>query len=363
MAQNPLRNANRGNQIKSERGDIKQSITLYDVDYAIMTYLQDVVLPDLDENGKAVKVPVVYGNSERWEGARKNGVYRDQKGRIQLPILMMKRGSVEKNTAMAMLNRHVSYPAIQRWSKENRYDRFSLLGNTSPVYKVYNITMPDYVTITYECMAWTNYMEHLNVIVEALTWASDEYWGDKTKYKFITTTDNYTIVNEVSEGGERVNRVEFNLNVNAYLLPEKFDGENTTKAGYSIGRVVFSTETDLTANGRMENFLRTPTEYNANKDVEDYLTLNTTLTGNPPVANQITFSGIKIIKAPGVLYSATPANLTVDGINYDVKVYKNVTKLTQATDFTFTYSGNVLSITLTASTSDEISLVGKFITL
>ena len=100
MAENPLRNVNKGLQTKSEVGDVKQSITLYDIDYAIMTYLEDVVLPTLDENGKAVKIPVIYGNSERWEGARKKGVYRDQKGRIQLPLMMLKRSSVAKKSVI-----------------------------------------------------------------------------------------------------------------------------------------------------------------------------------------------------------------------------------------------------------------------
>ena len=152
MAENPLRKPDRILQKKAEPNDVKRSITLYDVDYAIMTYLEDVVLPRLDDNGKSVKVPVIYGNSERWNGSRRQGVYRDGKGKIQLPLLMIKRTSISKNDAMPMLNRHVSYQAVTKWSKTNRYDQFTLLGNTKPVYDVYNITMPDYVEINYDCM-------------------------------------------------------------------------------------------------------------------------------------------------------------------------------------------------------------------
>ena len=53
MAQNPLRNTNRQSQLKINDGDLKQSVSLYDIDYAIMTYLQDVVLPPIEENGTA----------------------------------------------------------------------------------------------------------------------------------------------------------------------------------------------------------------------------------------------------------------------------------------------------------------------
>ena len=50
MAENSLRRALRTEQIKSAPDDVKQSITLYDIDYAIMGYLEDVVLPTLNVN-------------------------------------------------------------------------------------------------------------------------------------------------------------------------------------------------------------------------------------------------------------------------------------------------------------------------
>ena len=78
MSTNPLReNLNRANQIKSDKGDLKQSINLFDIDYAMMSYLENTALPTLDDNGKALKIPIIYGNSERWKGARRDGVYRD----------------------------------------------------------------------------------------------------------------------------------------------------------------------------------------------------------------------------------------------------------------------------------------------
>jgi hypothetical protein len=94
MSTNPLKaDSNRARQIKSEKGDLKQSISLFDIDYAMMTYLEDTVLPTLDDNGKALKIPVIYGNSERWNGARRQGVYRDTHGKLQLPLMMIRRTS------------------------------------------------------------------------------------------------------------------------------------------------------------------------------------------------------------------------------------------------------------------------------
>jgi len=233
MSVNPIRPGNnRANEIKSTKGDLKRSVTLFDIDYAMMSYLEDTVLPTLkDANGAGVKIPVIYGNSERWNGARRQGVYRDGKGKIQLPIMMLRRTSIAKDESMPMLNRHLSYPAITKWSKDNRYDRFSALGGgVRPKKEIYNITMPDYVEVNYECMCWTSYTEQLNEVIEHLNFTSS-YWGDKEKYKFRTSISDFNVINEVGEGAERINRVEFSLNVKAYLLPEKFDGELTQLAG------------------------------------------------------------------------------------------------------------------------------------
>ena len=49
MAKDPLDKVkNRGQQIAV---DEKFGITLYDIDYAMMEYMTDVVIPDVDENG------------------------------------------------------------------------------------------------------------------------------------------------------------------------------------------------------------------------------------------------------------------------------------------------------------------------
>ena len=78
---------NRADEIALPKGE-QFSVSLYDVDLAIMEYMRDVVLPELDENGNKIKVPVLYGNPERWKSARKDGVLRDVRGKIQLPLLM-----------------------------------------------------------------------------------------------------------------------------------------------------------------------------------------------------------------------------------------------------------------------------------
>ena len=368
MAQNPLRNTNRQSQLKINDGDLKQSVSLYDIDYAIMTYLQDVVLPPIEENGTAVKIPVVYGNSERWNSSRREGIFRDQKGKIQLPILMLRRTTVAKNDAMPMLNRHVSYQTVTKWSKDNRYSRFGILSGNQPKYELFNITMPDYVEINYECMGWTAYTEQLNTLIESLNWASDEYWGDKNKFKFITVITDYNVVNEVGEGTERINRVEFTLNVRAYLIPEKFDEESTTKKSFSLKSIVVTSETDLTSNGRFENLVINPPSYEDSMNITDFLASANTITNQASVADTITFSSIKLLEIPPSLIGIVTSNLMIDGTAYDIKVYKNGIKLNENTDFNVIYSesNNTITFNFTnglVSISDDILMSGKFLIL
>ena len=369
MSTNPLKETlNRGNQIKSTKADIKQSISLFDIDYAMISYLEDTVLPTLDDNGKSLKIPVIYGNSERWKGARRDGIFRDTNGKIQLPLMMIRRTSISKDESMPMNNRHISYAAVTKYSKDNRYDRFTLLGSAvKPKYEIYKIQMPEYIELNYDCMVWTSYTEHLNSVIEQLQY-SGTYWGDKDKFKFRTTLGEFNVVNEVGEGTERINRIEFSLTVKAYLLPEKFDGENTTKKSISTKRVIIATETDVTANGRLEGLLTTPSPYYDNKDLIDFLSLNNSKVQNIVSNNTITFTGLKLIQAPAQLASVVTSGLNIGGNIYDIKLYINGVRYYDVTHFTAVFSSNSLVITFlpanlgfTVTTIYEITITGKFI--
>jgi len=370
MSTNPLKKSDRILQSKSTKEDVKQSISLFDIDYAMMSYLEDTALPVLDNNGVTLKIPVIYGNSERWNGARRQGVFRDDKGKIQLPLMMIRRTSIAKDDQMPMLNRHVSYSGITKYSKDNRYDRFTLLGKTTqPKYEIYKIQMPEYVELNYDCMVWTSYTEHLNAVIEQLQYTGT-YWGDKDKFKFRTTLGDFNVVNEVGEGTERINRIEFSLTVKAYLLPEKFDGESTTKKSFSSKRIVVATETDVTANGRLEGMLTTPSPYYDNKDLIDFLSINNNMTGSIATPNSASFNNIKLIQAPPQLASVVTSGITYSGNQYDIKTYINGVRYYWNTHITGSVNSTSLSLQfLTGSlefsvtNTDEVIITGKFINI
>lgn len=247
--EDPLKNPlNRALQTKTDT-KYQKGIRLYDIDLAISNHMTETVIPPVEVLGEWVKAPVVYGNAERWKNITKEGFLRDERGQIQIPLIMFKRNSVDRDDNIDIsMNRHLTYPAISQFSKKHRYDKFSIMSGTTKPKEQYNITIPDYVTLSYEVMIWTDFTEHMNKIVEAFRWATDEYWGDRDGFKFRTRIDSFDNTNEVGDGTKRIIRTTFTMLVNAYLLPEKFNNQPTTNKSFTIKKVIWNTDSEKIQN-------------------------------------------------------------------------------------------------------------------
>jgi hypothetical protein len=354
---NPLRKPlNRAEQLPRADVESRRGISLYDVDSAIFNYMNDIVVPKLKVDNAEINVPVIYGNAERWKSAQVDGVYRDKRGKIQLPLIMFKRTTVARNESVPVLNRFVHYPSFQKYSKKNIYDKFSILNNFQPRKEVYDVTMPDYVDISYDVMIWTNFTEHMNTIVESFKWAADEYWGDKDKFKFKVEIDSFDKVMEMTDNSERIVRTEFTMLAKAYLIPERFDNEPTTKKSISNRATIVTIETDMS--GKASADIST-NDYNANKILYDYLEINNTKVDTNPNGYAVTFSGCKIIQPP------TQLDVVVEDT---IKVYVNGVKYSK-NYYDLTYTANTITITFKAAmdpvtpldTNDEVHIAGKFL--
>ena len=105
------------------------SITLKDVDTAVLNHVKNVMKPRVREANETFKIPVYYGNEERWKAVRKRGVLRDRNGSLILPLIMLKRTAVEKSDTIPGYEHDIrrKYTEVVRntgWSKDNRYSRF-----------------------------------------------------------------------------------------------------------------------------------------------------------------------------------------------------------------------------------------------
>ena len=247
---------NKGDHTSRKDDNVKDvSIGLQDHDEAIMYYFNNVIKPSVIVNGDRTNVPIIYGAPERWKGVQKDGFYRDKEGKIQTPLIMFKRDSVEKRRDLGNKldgnNPQLYYTFQEKYTKENAYDNFSVLQGRKPIKEYHAIVVPDFVTLSYTCTIWTDYIAQMNKLIETINFASDTYWGDMERFKFNARIDTYSNTTEVSQGDNRVVKTEFGLTLQGYLVPDSLNKELVKKPQkqFSKATVSFNPELILTPSG------------------------------------------------------------------------------------------------------------------
>jgi len=229
-------------------GDRKYSIGLSDIDQSIMYHFTNVLKLTVYQNNGTVLVPVIYGSPEKWKSIQKDGYYRDGSAKIMSPLLVFKRSSVVQNRTLGNkidgnVARNVQlYEKV--FSRRNIYDNFNVLQNQKPQKEYTVVVTPDYVTVNYTCIMWTNFVEQMNKLIEAVNFASNSYWGDPDSFQFLAKTETFTDAQVYEQGEDRLVRVEFDLTVNGYLIPDSLNAYLAQLSGktYNICKIVFTTE-------------------------------------------------------------------------------------------------------------------------
>ncbi len=255
---------NRGYLYSRSDDDIKTpSVTLMDMDSAIMFYFENVIKPSVKDNDENIKVPIMYSSPERWKAIKRDGFMRDKKRQVITPVITYRRTSIERDDTIPQdkldaNNPHLFYTFEKKFTQENRYDNMSTQIGLLPQREYYNVALPDYVTLTYDFIIWTSYIEQMNKIVERITYSDGAYWGDPDKLRFRSRVDSFTDATEVSDV-ERLVRTNFSVTLRGYLLPEgNFDHRSTTQKFLSPKKVIFGAEADTIitqTTGRTGTFL------------------------------------------------------------------------------------------------------------
>jgi hypothetical protein len=241
---------NRGTDYSS-KDDTVQNITvgLEDIDNAIMYYFNNVIKPNVIQNGNQLEVPVIYGSPERWKSVQADGFYRDNSGRLMVPLIMFKREIVEKNRSLGNSldgnTVHLYQTLKSRYNSRNAYDVFDVINNRIPSEKYYLTAVPDYLTLTYNCIIFTDFVEQNNKLVEAVEFASDAYWGDPYRWKFKAAIDSFTTTTILNEGEDRAAKTSFNIKVNGYIIPNTVNADMAAISNkfYTKSQVIFTMET------------------------------------------------------------------------------------------------------------------------
>ena len=376
-------NKRRENQKSLKGDDVKQfSVGLKDVDEAIFYYFNNVIRPSVIQNSTKLNVPVLYGSPERWAAMQKDGFYRDNNGKIQTPLIMVKRDSIEKNRTLGNkmdANNPIHFGVFQKkYSKKNVYDNFSTLNNREAVKEYYGVIMPDYVNLVYTCVIFTEYVEQMNKIVESVNFASDSYWGDPERFKFRASIDNYTTTTELVDGGDRTVKTSFQIKIAGYIVS---DAINTSVGNpnkfFSKAALKFGIET-AGSSEILQARAGTPTSQAPTRFFDTALTGVSGGTTSGAVsgmtAEQITYVGMSNTALANTVVGlvATFSNYTIavpptgfpaldEG---DFQVYINGIMVPTQNRITIQSGANIVTtfsdLGFTLDSTDQIIIVGKF---
>ena len=362
------------------------TVGIKDIDESIVYYFDNVIKPSVIQKGIRKNVPVIYGNQERWKAVQKDGYYRDRNGKIQAPLIMFRRETLEKNrdlgNKLGAENPQNFYVFERKYTNKNHYDRLSILTNRTKTREYQGVVIPDYVTLTYSCVIFTDYIEQNNKLIEAINYASDSYWGDPEKFKFRAMIDNYTTTTDVSEGQDRVTRTSFTITLNGYIIPESINAQiQGNRKFYSKSTLTFGIE----AAGTLETLTArasTPERQaksrffdqgsfgalsgagtaasgggDLTQEIKDYLSLNSTSIASSINLNTrtATFASVAIVTAPSGFSLGQDEFFVYINNTYIPNNQRTVSQ--SGSDITAVFSTD---IGYPLAADDEIILVGKF---
>lgn len=235
----------------STKGDRTKdvSISIVDIDTAIVKYIEESIKPHIIQDGNRTIVPVMYGFPERWQTIQEKGYLREYSGRFMAPVIVIKRDTMESNRSLGTkvdANKPQNlYAFEQSYTKKNQYDSFSALTNRIPVKEYRLVVMPEYVTMVYSAVIFTNHLEQNNRIIEAFKYAENTYWGESGRFLFRARIDSFTTSTEYSLGDDRTTRTNFTITLNGYIIPDSVNRDiSHSKKFVSKSQVIFNLETD-----------------------------------------------------------------------------------------------------------------------
>ena len=247
---------NRAEQIRRDDDIIRTpKRTVYDIDYAIKWYIENEIQPQLTDNKNLINVPVIFSNGEKWDNVRKLGYLRDEKGKLQSPLIMIKRNTMQEreNNRTLDVNRpqsgnHIIYQS--KYNSRNRYeDELFPIPTNQPQEskKIYIVDIPKYVTIEYDMMLWCDFTTQMNDLVDQILPYARFAWGNESN-KFSTNLGSVSFETVNTVGEDRLVRATIPLTVMGTLLSEQETRKSTLRKMYSVKKVVFQTVIDIDNN-------------------------------------------------------------------------------------------------------------------
>jgi hypothetical protein len=328
-----------------------------------------------------INVPIIYGSPERWKSIQQDGFLRDSNNKVRVPIIVFRRNNVEKNRTLGNKidgnKAHLFQVFETKYNAKNHYDKFSILTNKVPSSQFYVSVVPDYVTVTYECIIFTNYVEQNNKIVEAVEFASDSYWGDPKRFQFRSKIDSFATTVSVESDNDRIAKTTFSITLNGYIIPDSINKElANSDMFYSKSQVVFGLETTTGDAEEVQTIGIRPNIGGGTSFVEgstnitlvsvaasdlEYLQTNNTRVATTVTPTQAVFAGVSILNPPqGSLVPApTLSNFTFTANSLYIPLSAIVSFETVGSNSILTINPTLLEYEFVPA--DKIIVIGKII--
>jgi hypothetical protein len=368
----------REREVRRDTDNIRNlGVTLYDIDYNIKWYIENVISPKLIENQSTIPIPVIFASPEKWSSIREHGYIRDSGDKIMSPLIAIRRSNVSPrtdiNTSAVFRDIFIKDSSNSilyetKYTKENRYDQFSLLNGRPPLREFHALEVPQYVDVSYDLSIWTDRTDQMNLIIEQFLYFTGKAFGDT--YKFMTYVDSPSFDTINSTGEDRFVRATIPLRTKGYLLPKFADRKSTTKKFFSVNKIRFGIEVDNVAERFNPQVSRPATAGitipNAAPSTSipnsAIVFLNTNITAN---ADTITstyadFNNIQILSSPGYGIPTPDKYSFTYFVNGQYIPPVLVTSITNITDTTVRVVFDTSLLGYILESTDIITVSGKF---
>ena len=243
---------NRAEQVRRDDDVVKTpKRTVYDIDFAIKWYLENEIQPQVEQNGEITRIPIIFSNGEKWDSVRRLGYARDEKGKLQSPLIILKRNTLQERDQLKKLDINNPIPGNQitykqKYNKTHRYsdDIFPIPNSGAATSsELFAINIPEYVDIEYDMLIWTDFTTQMNEVIEQIMPYGTFAWGNEfNKYRTFIRNISFETVN--TAGDDRLVRATIPLTVNGTLMAEQEFRQSTLQKRYSIKKLQWALVVD-----------------------------------------------------------------------------------------------------------------------
>lgn len=234
---------NRANDLKDNGQTLLiPSITIYDIDYAILWQLKTGFKLRIQDNGNSVEVPTIMASPEKWVQIRKFGYLRGNDNKLLAPLIVLNRTNIDEDETFSQLdvpnNQKLYYLAPKQTA--DRFNNLNATDNTNKSLEYIVATIPEPVKVTYELVVWCNMQTQLNYIIEQIIPNDKIPWGDQLQ--FVTKINGWSFETVNEPGADRVVKASTTLVVNGMLQNQHTILQSDVSSSFSIKRVDFKNE-------------------------------------------------------------------------------------------------------------------------